>query len=415
VDAAVTLTAEVGQGRFSCFVRVLPAGMTDQKWLILMVKDQNMVKNPPTRRKPTENAITQTNILDVEPSNETESRERTRSRIRNSTWTIGEVDLNQNSMEEALQLFHDREAHRGTGRALSRGMSRNSAGLNVGDSFNDQASLTGSRGFRNWNQQISSEQDREIWAPAASSFALAENSRLIEPTRSTSFPAPLNRGNRASVSSPRVILSETQRSATLSLSVSVSQASCSHTWSSASKARRTEEASCQTDIVYTKLGWHCRACSRPPKPEGAPSGQPKPPGVPERRRLPSMHSVAAMQGGWKLSDGPPGVAEWLQEFVISGTTVHSRSHHFPLLEGASGSGIEMAGGMLELRSDGVLIRHGKSGHQFLFRRSKDIEVICQVSSNNSSSDRDTGDQDYDSLSRAVSLLSRGSLRIGNLD
>mmetsp|Transcript_5190 Transcript_5190/g.8800 ORF Transcript_5190/g.8800 Transcript_5190/m.8800 type:complete len:660 (+) Transcript_5190:35-2014(+) len=176
----------------------------------------------------------------------------------------------------------------------------------------------------------------------------------LEPVRSSSLGVPRA---RVSLLAPSDWRPSDGRS--LSYSFSISQNSGSNN----SKAKL--DNSCQTDLVWSNLGWHCRACSKPPRPDA---------GLVRSQNRPAHASysvVRNMQGGWSLLHGPVGVAEWLQEFMIAGTTVHSKTLHFPLLLGSDGS-VEMAGGQLSLLADGTLRRVGKSGHSFYFQRA-DVE------------------------------------------
>jgi len=441
VDSAVVISAEVGQGRHGCFVRILPAGMNDQKWLAVFCKDQNMMKNPPLQknvRKPLESAMTQTNPLDVQlqevHQGSDSGRAARRTLCRNGTWANGEVDLSQTSVEEAVQMLRrgfsacalpGRVDDMGAEVRMENRGSRNNTNKSLGALVNffehlEQASM-GSKPLKNWHQQVSSgtQGDLAEQAAAPSSFTLAEPSMIggmlvYQAPPVDQLNPPLRSGSGKRMGSPRAMADSNKGSVTLSYSISLSQASCSHTVSSASKAAKTkEDASVQTDVAWTSQGWHCRACSKPPKPGSAPIRLP----ASDRRKPPRFDGVASMQGGWRLVDGPDGVAEWLKAFVISGTTVHSKSHHFPLLEGADG-GVEMAGGALEVTADGRLIRHGKSGHSFMFHRGRvDVEFheVPKRQSSHSDCDLDTGIQDAECLSRAVSAMSfasNGSLRIG---
>ncbi|CAJ1445729.1 unnamed protein product, partial [Effrenium voratum] len=211
--------------------------------------------------------------------------------------------------------------------------------------------------------------------------ALSAQLALEPPTSSFS----LRKNPRLSVRSASGQLLDV-RSQTLSYSFSVSKSQSNN-----SKVPKVDGV-VQTDLQW-RDGWHCCACARPPKME-----LPVPLKTSKRRTYPAFSTVAPLQGGWHLVDGPAGVAEWLQEFLIVGTMVHSRSHHFPLLQGQNGK-VEMAGGVLELDAEGRLNRLGKSGHAFSFRRG---DVSIKAPEALDESDLDTSEAGLD---RAMSFTS----------
>jgi len=318
-----TVSTECFQGR-RMVVRIMQSGATEPRWLAIFCRAEHAVELPPLKARLVDGS-TQTADQSKDP----------RTMERGATWTSPSSQVVEVAGAEKAGRSCPTGSFAGAGEYLKAKRKATTLPARSRSPSLDEAVSQGSLDFTvSINKQ---QQTLEI------------------PGRSSSGP----RMRKRSVGTPSDWRPSDGRS--LSYSFSISQNSGSNN----SKAKL--DNSTQTDIVWTNLGWHCRACSKPPRPEI------QPPKSQSRRAYPPFHVVRGMQGGWNLVHGPVGVAEWLQEFLIAGTTVHSKSHHFPLFLGQDGT-VEMAGGSISLLPDGTLRRVGKSGHTFYFQRADDVDV-----------------------------------------
>lgn len=330
-----TVSTECFQGR-RMVVRIMQSGATEPRWLAIFCRAEHAVELPPLKARLVDGS-TQTADTSKDP----------RSLERGATWTSPSSQVVEVAGAEKAGRSCPTGSFAGAGEYLKAKRKATTLPARSRSPSLDEAYLT--------NKDIS---EFEAVSQGSLDFTVSINKQqqtLEIPGRSSSGP----RMRKRSVGTPSDWRPSDGRS--LSYSFSISQNSGSNN----SKAKL--DNSTQTDIVWTNLGWHCRACSKPPRPEI------QPPKSQSRRAYPPFHVVRGMQGGWNLVHGPVGVAEWLQEFLIAGTTVHSKSHHFPLFLGQDGT-VEMAGGSISLLPDGTLRRVGKSGHTFYFQRADDVDV-----------------------------------------
>lgn len=320
------------QGR-RMVARITLTGVTEPKWLAVFCKAEHAIELPSKAKL-------------IDSSTQTPEEEGTESRKanRNKTWAASPLEAGMSCPTTLGGEFRKakRKASTLPLRPRSPGVGRSrSPSLEI---FSEAADIR--------RRDIS--EFGEVSLELSSVTQQRNESSHLDPARSSSLGA---RGKRVSLLTPSDWRPSDGRS--LSYSFSISQ----NSGSNHSKAKLDNTT--QTDIVWSNLGWHCRACSKPPRPDaGLVRSQSRP-------AYPSYGVVRNMQGGWSLVHGPVGVAEWLQEFMIAGTTVHSKTLHFPLLLGTDGT-VEMAGGQLSLLADGTLRRVGKSGHSFYFQRA-DVE------------------------------------------
>eukprot|EP00913_Durusdinium_trenchii_P023486 g22064.t1 len=133
------------------------------------------------------------------------------------------------------------------------------------------------------------------------------------PNQSSSLP--LMRKNRLSIDDCR----DGGRSLSYSFSLSARDSGSNN-----SKAVRTD-ATTQTDLVWNNLGWHCRACAKPPRPQGPHDPPPEPSS--SRRSYPPFSAVKYMQA---LADG-------------RGRRGHGRHGRPAMAHGAQGKGMDTKG------------------------------------------------------------------------
>lgn len=73
-------------------------------------------------------------------------------------------------------------------------------------------------------------------------------------------------------------------------------------------------------------------------------------------------------GTWTLAEGPEGTEAWLRHFIISsGTVWHTNGHETDLTQDRFGR-FFLVGGQVELDTQGNLLRIGRQGHRYVFKK-----------------------------------------------
>lgn len=343
IHQSVSVNTDFFQGR-QMVCRLTPSGLSEPKWLAIFCKAKHAIPVDAEKSK----------AKLVDGYTQTQEDQKAPVRLpRTSTWTssrtIQVTGIEKGGASCPTTYYAGGREEKGK---------RKAATLPVRTNRSRSPSIDG-EGLTKRDMRDISEFDNQVSLDISLSRFSQVNQGDHIPNQSSSLP--LMRKNRLSIDDCR----DGGRSLSYSFSLSARDSGSNN-----SKAVRTD-ATTQTDLVWNNLGWHCRACAKPPRPQGPHDPPPEPSS--SRRSYPPFSAVKYMQGGWTLVRGPVGVAEWLQEFLIVGTTVHSKSHHFPLLLGTNDS-VQMAGGAVTVLADGSLKRVGKSGHCFYFQRSDDIDV-----------------------------------------
>mmetsp|Transcript_147211 Transcript_147211/g.472836 ORF Transcript_147211/g.472836 Transcript_147211/m.472836 type:complete len:766 (-) Transcript_147211:84-2381(-) len=139
-----------------------------------------------------------------------------------------------------------------------------------------------------------------------------------------------------------------------------------------------KEMGVNTSLVWSKDGFTCKACARPPKLPGGPAPRPTPRRQRRRRDHGQQNSeqndANKFDGRWVISaEEAPGASAWMACFEIRGVHVILGDGDKDRIRSNQSGEPTLCGGALHLESPDCLKRRGKSGRCVAFYRMRPSE------------------------------------------